>query len=63
MKFVLAATVVVALSSAAAAQSRPPGQIAVDNRRAANLTSLEVLDGEGKVVGRLAGQLAAGKKT
>jgi hypothetical protein len=65
MRTILAATAAIAALSAtsATAQTRLPGQIAVENRRAANLTSLEVLDGEGKVVGRLARPLAAGKKS
>jgi hypothetical protein len=65
MKLLLAAAASLAALSAtsAVAQTRPPGQIAVENRRAANLTSLEVLDGEGKVIGRLARPLAAGKKS
>jgi hypothetical protein len=47
---------------AASAQTRLPAQINLENLRAANLVSLEVLDGEGKVVARLARPLPSGKK-
>jgi hypothetical protein len=60
---ILAAGALALAAGSAFAQSRPPGQVAVENRRAANLTSLEVMDGEGKVIGRLQRPLAAGKKS
>lgn len=50
------------LAGGAAAQTRLPAELRVENQRAANLVSVEILDGEGKVIGRLARPLAAGKK-
>ncbi len=59
-----AALPAVALSpSNAWAQTRPPAEIRVENLRPANLVSLEILDGAGKVVARLARPLAGGKKS
>jgi hypothetical protein len=59
-----AALGLLALAAAPAlAQSRPSGQVAIENRRSANLTSLEVMDSEGKVIGRLARPLAPGGKS
>jgi hypothetical protein len=46
----------------AVAQTRLPTQINVENLRAANLTSLEISDSEGKVIARLARPVSAGKK-
>jgi hypothetical protein len=50
------------LAAPAAAQTRVPARMPIENLRAANLVSLEILDGEGKVVARLARPLAAGGK-
>lgn len=50
------------LSAPASAQTRLPADMRLENLRAANLVSLEILDGEGKVIGRLQRPLAAGKK-
>jgi hypothetical protein len=57
-----AAAAAILAASPAAAQTRLPAQLALENLRAANLTSLEILDGEGKVIARLQRPLAAGKK-
>jgi hypothetical protein len=59
----VAAAIAALGSSAAVAQSRLPAQIGIENLRTANLSSLEVMDGEGKVIARLARPLAAGKKS
>jgi hypothetical protein len=48
---------------AAVAQTRLPAEMRLENLRAANLVSLEIMDGEGKVIGRLQRPLAAGKKS
>jgi hypothetical protein len=58
----LTAASMVLLVSAAGAQTRLPAEMRLENLRAANLVSLEILDGEGKVIGRLQRPLAAGKK-
>jgi hypothetical protein len=50
------------LASAASAQTRLPAEMRLENLRAANLISLEILDGEGKMIGRLQRPLAAGRK-
>jgi hypothetical protein len=63
MTRLLAAAALIVLAAPALAQSRPPGQINLDNQRAANLTELTVADAEGNVVGRLTRPLAAGKKS
>jgi hypothetical protein len=65
MKSVFTASLVLGsmmLIAPATAQTRLPAQIALENQRAANLTSLEILDGEGKVIARLQRPLAAGRK-
>jgi hypothetical protein len=49
-------------SVTAEAQTRLPGELRVENLRPANLVSLEILDGEGKVIARLARPVAGGKK-
>jgi hypothetical protein len=56
------AAALLAFAATAMAQTRLPAEIRVENLRTANMTSLEVLDAEGKVVGRLARPLPAGKK-
>jgi hypothetical protein len=57
-----AACALALVSVSAAAQTRLPGELRVENLRPANLVSLEILDGEGKVVARLARPIAGGKK-
>jgi hypothetical protein len=49
--------------STVSAQSRPPAQINVENRRAAMLTEVVIADAEGNAVARLNRPLAAGQKT
>jgi hypothetical protein len=64
MKSITVATAAFLLAAgAASAQTRLPPQLAIENLRAANLTSLEILDGEGKVIARLTRPVAAGKKS
>lgn len=58
-----AALALLASAAPSLAQSRPPAQINVENRRAASLTELTVADAEGNVVGRLARPVAGGKKS
>jgi hypothetical protein len=41
---------------------RLPAQMPIENLRAANVTEFAIVDQEGKVIGRLARPLAAGKK-
>ncbi len=63
MKSILpAAALAVVAAWPAAAQTRLPSQIAIENRRAAAMTSLEILDSEGKVIARLQRPLASGRK-
>ncbi len=64
MKHAVSAATILLMAAAAPAlaQSRPPAQINLDNRRAATLTALTVADAQGKVLGQLARPLAAGKK-
>jgi hypothetical protein len=62
MRFLLAATAGGLVTGAAMAQSRPPQQINVENRRAATLTEVLIADGEGNAVARLGQPLAAGKR-
>jgi hypothetical protein len=50
------------LATATSAQTRLPPEMKLENLRAANLVSLEILDGEGKVIGRLQRPIAGGKK-
>jgi hypothetical protein len=47
----------------ASAQTRLPGQINLDNQRAATLTELTLTDAEGKAIGRITKPLATGKRT
>jgi hypothetical protein len=58
-----AALLLLAFSAPSLAQTRPPAQIALENRRAASLTELTVADADGNVVGRLARPIAGGKKS
>jgi len=58
----LAAALFLLGAAPALAQSRPPAQINLDNKRSATLTALTVADAEGNVVGQLARPLAAGRK-
>ena len=46
----------------AKAQPRLPAQVGIDNQRAAILSELVIADSEGKVIGKLAQPVAAGKK-
>jgi hypothetical protein len=61
-----AAAVAVILGSTMGADAqraaRLPAQMPIENMRAANLTELVIVDGDAKVIGRLARPLAAGKK-
>jgi len=61
--YALAALALLASAAPALAQSRPPGQVNIDNQRAATLTGLSVADAEGNVIGQLARPVAAGKKS
>jgi hypothetical protein len=65
MKFLFSAlaTIVMISPISAMAQTRLPAQVNVENRRAANLVSLEVIDGGGNVIARLARPLAAGRSS
>jgi hypothetical protein len=58
----IAAAALILLASSASAQTRMPGEMRLENLRAANLVSLEILDGEGRTIGRLQRPLAAGMK-
>jgi hypothetical protein len=63
-RWIIGATAALVMSTTVTlAQSRPPGQMPIENRRAAMLTEATIADADGKVVGRLARPLAAGKKS
>jgi hypothetical protein len=63
IRYLFAGAALLALAAPIAAQTRLPAEIRVENLRTANMTSLEILDAEGKVVGRMARPLPAGKKS
>ncbi len=65
-----AAAIIIAVTSpqpsqaqAAKAQARLPAQMNIDNQRPAAMTELSITDAEGKVIGKIARPLAAGKKS
>jgi hypothetical protein len=62
MKAILVAGAALLAPAVAHAQSRLPAEVRVENLRPANLVSLEITDGEGKVIARLGRPLAGGKK-
>jgi hypothetical protein len=60
---VFAAATFALLTLPAAAQTKLPPQITIDNQRAATLTDLAIADSDGKIISRMARPVAAGKKS